>query len=161
MSQNDDISANQIPDILAGTEYTEQRAIENDHDAVMAALREDPNLLAEVLEPGFVEVVNELAGDAAPTLGEVKTVGDSYEAANHETMGEAYQDLLAQQPTADADPQPSQPSPLEELQAIEHQLEELEAQINPTQEYSSFEEQGGTFETMQADPGTTESPYEI
>ncbi|MBV9486953.1 MAG: hypothetical protein JO246_12950 [Frankiaceae bacterium] len=162
MSQNDDISANNIPDILAGTQYTEQRAIENDHDAVMAALREDPNLLAEVLEPGFVEVVNELAGDAPPTLGNVETVGQAYQDANHQTMGEAYQDLLAQHPAdpgAGSDPvagsDPQSMSPLEELHQIEQQIEELEAHLNPTQEFSSFEDQGHTLETMQAEPDYT------
>jgi hypothetical protein len=153
MTQNDDVSANDIPDILAGTEGTEARAIANDHDAVVAALGEDPNLLAEVLQPGFVEIVNELAGDAPPTLGSVETVGQAYQDANNETMGEAYQDLLNQQQPAELNPQPLPPSPVEELQQIEQQLEQLEEQINPTQEYSTYEEpQAGTFETMQAEP---------
>jgi hypothetical protein len=150
MSQNDDITADQIPDILAGTMGTEANALSNDHDAVMAALQQDPNLLAEVMQPGFVEVVNELAGDAAPTLGQVETVGQSYQDSNGETMTDAYNDLLGQQQAE----QPPAPSPIEELQQIEHQLEQLESEINPQpiQEYSSFEEPS-PFESAQAEPG--------
>jgi hypothetical protein len=161
MSTNDDISANDIPDILAGTTGTEAAAFQNDQAAVLAALQQDPNLLAEVLQPGFVEVVNELAGDAPPTLGGVETVSQSYQDANHETMGDAYNDLLAQnQSETDLNPQPLPPSPVEELQQIEQQLEALEAEISPqpTQEFSSFDPgaEMSPFETAQAEPSYQE-----
>jgi hypothetical protein len=163
MSTNDDITANDIPDILAGTTGTEASAFQNDQAAVMAALQQDPNLLAEVQQPGFVEVVNELAGDAAPTLGAVETVGESYQDANGESMGDAFTDLLQNQPGSDLNPQPLPPSPTDELQQIEQQLEALEGQINPqpTQEFSSFgaqEEQTNPFESAQAEPGFAAEP---
>lgn len=160
MSTNDDISANDIPDILAGTTGTEAAAFQNDQAAVLAALQQDPNLLAEVLQPGFVEVVNELAGDAPPTLGGVETVSQAYQDANHETMGDAYNDMLAQVQSDDLNPQPLPPSPVEELQQIEQQLEALETEINPQpmQEYSSFEPQAemSPFEMGQSEPTSYE-----
>jgi hypothetical protein len=156
MTTPDDVSANDIPDILAGTLGTEQAAIEHDPDAVVAALRQDPNLLEEVLQPGFVELVNELAGDAAPTLGQVESVGQSYEDANNQTMGDAFSDLQAQQQQeVELNPQPLPPSPIDQIEQLEHQLEVLEDQLanQPTQEFSSYENQEA--EPFSQDDGNT------
>jgi hypothetical protein len=153
MTTNDDVSANDIPDILAGTIGTEQAAIQNDPNAVMAALGQDPNLLQEVLQPGFVELVNELAGDAAPTLGSVETVGQAYQDSNNESMSDAYNDLLSPggQSSEDLNPQPLPPGPEAEIQQIEQQLEQLEDELNP-QPLPPAEQDFSSFETAQAEP---------
>jgi hypothetical protein len=165
MTSNHDISANDIPDILAGTIGTEQAAYENDPNAVLAALQEDPNLLEEVRQPGFVELVNELAGDAPPTLGTPETVGQAYQDANNESMSDAYNDLVNQQQFDDAlNPQPLPPSPAEEIAELREELQELESEIGgaqPTQEFSNFEapQPEPTFEPMQPEPGFAEDQY--
>jgi hypothetical protein len=82
MSTNDEFTtpnpASQPPtDILAGNDHTEINALEND-PSLLQFLSEDPGLLQEIQQPGFVEAISELAGNAPPTLGTPETVEQSY-----------------------------------------------------------------------------------
>lgn len=155
---------NDIPDILAGTAGTEQAAYENDPNAVAAALSQDPNLLNEILQPGFVEVVNELAGDAAPTLGTTETVSQAFEGANNESLSDAFNNLQAPSEAGAsigaATQSAESPTDLihDQLEAIQSELAGLSAQSEPAPgaEIGAVQEPP-TFELGPMEPGAIES----